>query len=63
MLDVAGGVVVPDFTGKPLRAALEEAQALGIELEASGSGVGRTQSPAPGSKIPHGGHVSVRFGR
>ena len=63
VLDVAGGVVVPDFTGKPLRAALEEAQSLGIELEVSGSGVGRTQSPAAGAKIPHGGHVSVRFGR
>ena len=63
VLDVAGGVVVPDFTGKPLRTALEEAQSLGIELEVSGSGVGRAQSPAAGSKIPHGGHVSVRFGR
>jgi len=63
VLDVAGGVVVPDFTGKPLRAALEEAQTLGIELEVSGSGVGRTQSPLPGSKVPHGGHVSVSFSR
>src|SRR5215510_8037371 len=63
VLDVAGGVEVPDFSGKPLRAALEEAQDAGIELEVSGSGVAQTQSPAAGSRIPHGGHVSVRFGR
>ncbi len=63
VLDVVGGVVVPDFSGKPLRAALEEAEAAGIELDISGSGVGREQSPAAGSKVPHGGHVSVRFAR
>lgn len=63
VLDVAGGVVVPNFIGKPLRTALEEAQTQGIELEASGSGVAQFQSPPPGSKVPHGGHVSVKFGR
>lgn len=63
VLDVAGGIEVPDFSGKPLRAALEEAQGAGIELEVSGSGVAQTQSPPAGSHIPHGGHVSVRFGR
>jgi cell division protein FtsI/penicillin-binding protein 2 len=63
VLDVAGGVLVPDFHGKALRTALEEADAAGLELEASGSGVGQEQSPAPGSRIPPGGHVSVRFGR
>jgi cell division protein FtsI (penicillin-binding protein 3) len=63
VLDVVGGVVVPDFAGKPLRAALEEAEAAGIELDISGSGVGREQSPAAGSKVPHGGHVTVRFAR
>lgn len=63
VLDVAGGVEVPDFTGKPLRAALEEAEGAGIELEVSGSGVAQTQSPAAGSHISRGGHVSVRFGR
>ncbi|HXB22147.1 MAG TPA: penicillin-binding protein [Candidatus Solibacter sp.] len=63
VLDVAGGVVVPNFIGKPLRTALEEAQAEGIELEVSGSGLAQLQSPPPGSKVPHGGHVSVKFGR
>ncbi|HEV2964508.1 MAG TPA: penicillin-binding protein, partial [Candidatus Angelobacter sp.] len=63
VLDVAGGVVVPNFIGKSLRTALEEAQAEGIELDVSGSGVAQSQSPPPGSKVPHGGHVSVKFGR
>jgi cell division protein FtsI (penicillin-binding protein 3) len=63
VLDVAGGVLVPDFKGKSLRAALEEAEAAGLELDVNGSGVGQEQSPAAGSRIPPGGHVSVRFSR
>lgn len=63
VLDVAGGVVVPNFIGKSLRAALEEAQKEGIELEVSGSGRAQSQSPPPGAKVPHGGHVAVQFGR
>jgi cell division protein FtsI (penicillin-binding protein 3) len=63
VLDVIGGVEVPDFRGKPLRTALEEAESAGIELEVSGSGVGQEQSPAAGSRIPPGGHVIVKFGR
>jgi stage V sporulation protein D (sporulation-specific penicillin-binding protein) len=63
VLDTAGGVVVPDFSGKPLRAALEQAENMGIEMEITGSGVAESQSPPAGSRIPHGGHVSVRFGR
>ncbi len=63
VLDVAGGVLVPDFKGKSLRAALEQAEEAGIELEISGSGTGQEQNPAAGSRIPPGGHVSVRFSR
>jgi cell division protein FtsI (penicillin-binding protein 3) len=63
VLDVAGGVLVPDFHGKSLRVALEEAESAGLELEVNGSGVGQDQSPSAGSRIPPGGHVSVHFGR
>jgi cell division protein FtsI (penicillin-binding protein 3) len=63
VLDVGGSVVVPDFRGKALRPALEEAQSVGIELEVSGSGVARDQSPAAGARILPGGHVVVMFGR
>ena len=63
VLDVVGGVLVPDFHGKSLRSALEEAESAGLELEINGSGVGQDQSPVAGARIPPGGHVSVRFGR
>jgi cell division protein FtsI (penicillin-binding protein 3) len=63
VLDVAGGVLVPDFHGKSLRSALEEAESAGLELEINGSGVGQDQSPVAGARIPPGGHVSVHFGR
>ena len=63
VLDVAGGVLVPDFHGKSLRSALETAEEAGLELDVSGSGVGQTQSPIAGARIPPGGHVAVQFGR
>ncbi|HET7892969.1 MAG TPA: penicillin-binding protein [Candidatus Angelobacter sp.] len=63
VLDVAGGVLVPDFKGKSLRAALEQAEEAGLELEITGSGTGQEQNPAAGSRVPPGGHVSVRFSR
>lgn len=63
VLDAVGGIAVPDFHGKSLRACLEQAQASGIELEVSGSGIAQAQSPAAGARIPPGGHVTVRFGR
>jgi cell division protein FtsI (penicillin-binding protein 3) len=63
VLDVAGGILVPDFKGKSLRSALETAEEAGLELEISGSGVGQSQSPVAGSRIPPGGHVTVQFGR
>lgn len=63
VLDTGGGVTVPDFRGKPLRTALEEAESAGLELEVSGTGVGVEQSPQAGAKLPPGGHVAVRFGR
>lgn len=63
VLDTAGGVSVPDFSGKPLRSAMEEAESAGLELEASGSGIAREQSPPAGSRLPPGGHVVVKFGR
>jgi len=43
VMNTGGSVVVPDFHGMSLRAALEEAEAEGIELEVSGSGMGCEQ--------------------
>jgi beta-lactam-binding protein with PASTA domain len=56
-----GGIVVPSFVGKPLRAAIETAQNSGIELDAIGDGVAREQSPPAGAHVPAGSRVEVRF--
>jgi len=63
VLDVDSGAVVPSFLGKPLRAAVESAQQSGLEINAIGSGVAREQWPAPGSHLPAGQRITVRFTR
>jgi len=61
VLDVESGPVVPSFLGKPLRTAVETAQQSGLEINAIGSGVAREQWPAPGSRLPSGQKITVRF--
>jgi cell division protein FtsI (penicillin-binding protein 3) len=62
VLDVEqGGIVVPSFLGKPLRAAIESAQNSGIEIDAVGDGVAREQSPPAGAHVAAGSRVEVRF--
>ncbi len=64
VLDVEqGGIVVPSFLGKSVRAAIEIAQENGLDLDAVGSGTGQTQSPPPGTHVAAGSSVVVRFGR
>ena len=58
-----GGIAVPSFLGKNVRAAVEAAQDAGLDLDAVGSGVAREQSPTPGAKVAAGSRVMVRFGR
>jgi cell division protein FtsI (penicillin-binding protein 3) len=63
VVDVEGGVEVPSFIGKPLRAAIELAQQAGVEIDAIGSGVAREQVPPAGARISAGSRVAVRFAR
>ena len=64
VLEVAeGGIEVPSFIGKSLRAAMEAALNSGLELDAVGSGVAREQAPAAGAHVAAGSRVRVRFGR
>ena len=64
MLEVEqGGIVVPSFLGKSVRAAIETAQDSGLDLDAVGSGLAREQAPAPGSHVASGSQVTVKFGR
>ncbi|HTB16921.1 MAG TPA: penicillin-binding protein [Bryobacteraceae bacterium] len=57
------GPRVPNFQGKTVRNVIEQAAALGIPMEFSGSGIARAQVPEPGAILPLGQRVRVQFGR
>jgi cell division protein FtsI (penicillin-binding protein 3) len=57
------GPLVPDFQGKSVRGVIQQAAALGIPVEFTGSGVARAQAPGPGVILPSGSWVRVQFGR
>jgi cell division protein FtsI (penicillin-binding protein 3) len=64
VLDVEqGGIVVPSFTGKSVRGAIELAQDSGLDLDAVGSGLAREQVPQAGMHVTTGSRVTVKFGR
>jgi len=63
VLDVGAGSTVPSFMGLSMRAAVEAAHRAGYELQIVGSGVAREQQPAPGSHLPQGSRIAVRFAR
>jgi cell division protein FtsI (penicillin-binding protein 3) len=54
---------VPSFLGEPLRVAVESAGTVGLALQIVGTGIAREQVPAPGSMVPPGTEVVVRFSR
>jgi len=58
-----GGILVPSFLGKHLRAAVELAEQNNLELAAVGSGVARDQSPPAGAHVAPGAKITVRFER
>jgi cell division protein FtsI (penicillin-binding protein 3) len=58
-----GGVVVPDFTGMGLRAAMQESAERGLEVEAEGSGRVGGQSVASGTVVPPGTRIRLRLSR
>jgi cell division protein FtsI (penicillin-binding protein 3) len=59
----ANRVGVPSFLGEPLRVAIESASTAGLALQIVGSGIAREQVPAPGSMVPAGTEIVVRFTR
>jgi cell division protein FtsI (penicillin-binding protein 3) len=63
VVDAANRVGVPSFLGEPLRAAIESASTAGLALQIVGSGIAREQAPAPGSMVPLGTEIVVRFTR
>ena len=63
VVSAASRVGVPSFLGEPLRVAVETAGTAGLALQIVGSGIAREQVPAPGSMVPPGTEIVVRFSR
>ncbi|MBV8817620.1 MAG: transpeptidase family protein [Acidobacteriaceae bacterium] len=54
---------VPNFAGKTVQDVMQEAAAIGLDVELRGDGLARTQNPPPGSALVNGERVQVRFAR
>jgi cell division protein FtsI (penicillin-binding protein 3) len=63
MVNATPQVAVPAFNGAGLRKVVERADALGLRVQAIGSGLAREQVPAAGTMVPTGTEVVVRFTR
>jgi cell division protein FtsI (penicillin-binding protein 3) len=46
-----------------VRIVIEQAAAMGIPVEFTGSGIARAQAPQPGAILPLGQRVRVQFSR
>jgi cell division protein FtsI (penicillin-binding protein 3) len=58
----AGGIEVPDFSGKSMRDVIEACMRLELDPVLIGTSVAIQQSPAPGAKVRRGTKVTVEFG-
>ena len=54
-------VQVPDVVGLSLRDASVKLSAAGLQIQAVGSGIAKTQTPTPGTTVSSGSIVTVRF--
>ncbi|MGC2621097.1 MAG: penicillin-binding protein [Acidobacteriaceae bacterium] len=54
-------VSVPSFLGRSLREVVVQASAAGLGVQVLGSGMAREQAPAPGTMVPAGTEIVVRF--
>jgi len=54
---------VPSLIGLPVRKVIEQAAAAGLEVQVIGSGTARQQAPDPGTMVPPGTKIVVRFGK
>lgn len=62
-VEVAIGPRVPNFRGKTKRAVIEESSELGMSVEFAGTGIARSQEPAPGQILRSGEKIRVVFAR
>jgi cell division protein FtsI (penicillin-binding protein 3) len=63
IVDSGKRVSVPDFRDEGLRLVVQGAGALGLRVQPVGSGLAREQVPLPGTMVPLGTEIVVRFTR
>jgi cell division protein FtsI (penicillin-binding protein 3) len=61
--NVQARVPVPSFLGATVRRVAEQAASAALGVQMIGSGIARQQAPAPGTLVPPGTEVVVRFRR
>ncbi len=59
--DAVTSIVVPDLTGKTIRAAAEQLEPSGLFLQAEGAGAAVRQEPTAGTPVPAGTTIKVIF--
>ncbi len=63
IIDSSRRVPVPSFLGHPVRNVVEEAGDSGLAVRVVGNGIAQEQAPTPGTMVPSGTEVVVRFVR
>ena len=63
VVDASHRVAVPSFDGSSLRSVIEKASQARLRVQLVGTGLARSQAPAPGTMVPAGTEVVVRFAR
>jgi cell division protein FtsI (penicillin-binding protein 3) len=61
VLDESSGVAVPSFSGRTVRAFVEECMRLGLSPVPVGAGVGVEQTPPAGTHVRPGSRIVARF--
>jgi beta-lactam-binding protein with PASTA domain len=59
----AAQIRVPSLVGLPIRKVIEQAAAVGLEVNIHGNGTPREQAPAAGTMVAAGTQVVVRAGQ
>lgn len=62
VVDSSKRIAVPSFVGQDVRKVVEQAGSAGLGIQVLGSGIARNQAPAPGTMVPVGTEIVVRFG-
>ncbi len=63
VLDSGASLSTPDFSSLAVRRVAEQCERLGLEMSFTGTGLAVEQAPPPGTPVPLGAQVWVRFAR